>query len=309
MVITAATAATAASGNWEAQAEFQDYMSAVNPVMPAIGVAVFPESLYASGESRVIPLDLATALQTTYPCTTPNLLASFVRINAGEQVDLATPATSHMFYVIRGQGETQSDEFGAIAWKTGDLLTFPGVAQIRHLASADAALYWVCDSPLLQYLGVVPQKHRFSPVLYSQEKLDAALQEAREEHGQANRSGILLSNPNFPQTMTLTHTLWSLYNALPGGVTQKPHRHNSVALDYCVAAGPETYTLIGKELDEQGQIIDPIKAPWVPGTMFVTPPGYWHSHHNDSDVDAIVLPIQDAGLLTNMQLLDFQYVE
>ncbi|NJN30929.1 MAG: hypothetical protein HC824_11265 [Synechococcales cyanobacterium RM1_1_8] len=303
------TAATTAPRNWEAQAEFQDYMSAVNPVMPGIGVDVFPQSLYEAGESRVIPLDLAAALQTPYPCTTPNLLASFVRINASKQVDLATPATSHMFYVIRGRGETHSHEFGTIPWQAGDLLTYPGVEQLRHLASEDAALYWVCDAPLLQYLGVMPQKHRFSPVLYSREKLDAALQKAREEHGQANRSGILLSNPNFPQTRTLTHTLWSLYNSLPAGVTQKPHRHNSVALDYCVAAGADTYTLIGRELDDQGQIVDPVKALWVPGAMFVTPPGYWHSHHNNSDVDAVVLPIQDAGLLTNMQLLDFQYVE
>ncbi len=300
-------AAPRTSQRWEAQAEFQDYMSAVNPVMPEIGVEVFPQTLYAAGESRVIPLDLSGALQTPYPCTSPNLLASFVRINAGESVALATPATSHMFYVIRGRGETHS-EFGAIAWKTGDLLTLPGVGQIRHCASEDAALYWVCDSPLLQYLGVTPTKTRFEPVLYSRERLDAALQVARQEHGQANRSGVLLSNPHFPQTRTLTHTLWSLYNALPAGLTQKPHRHNSVALDYCVAAGPDTYTLIGRELDDNGQIIDPIKAPWIPGCLFVTPPGYWHSHHNESETDAIVLPIQDAGLLTHMQVLDFQFV-
>lgn len=41
----------------------------------------------------------------------------------------------------------------------------------------------------------------------------------------------------------------------------------------------------------------------------VSPPGYWHSHHNESDEDAIVLPIQDAGLLIHMQVLDFQYVQ
>lgn len=39
---------------------------------------------------------------------------------------------------------------------------------------------------------------------------------------------------------------------------------------------------------------------------FITPPGWWHSHHNDSDQDAIVLPIQDAGLVMNMQALDFK---
>ena len=28
------------------------------------------------------------------------------------------------------------------------------------------------------------------------------------------------------------------------------------------------------------------------GGTFVTPPGWWHSHHNDSDEDAWVLPMQ-----------------
>jgi gentisate 1,2-dioxygenase len=124
-----------------------------------------------------------------------------------------------------------------------------------------------------------------------------------------NRTGILLSNPNFPLTMTLTHTLWSLYNVLPKRVVQKPHRHNSIAIDYCVAAGENTYTMIGKNIDDEGNIINPIKAKWVAGSVFITPPGWWHSHHNESDEDAIVLPIQDAGLIMNMQILDFHHVK
>ncbi len=55
--------------------------------------------------------------------------------------------------------------------------------------------------------------------------------------------------------------------------------------------------------------IHQIKAMWEPGSAFVTPPGWWHSHHNDSDEDAIVLPIQDAGLIMNMQVLDFQFIK
>ena len=293
---------------WESQAQFHDYMSAVDPIMPEIGIEVFPYTLYASGESRVIPLDLSASLKTSYPCTSPNLLASFVRINAGDSLTLNTPATSHMFYVIRGQGETKS-EFGTLSWKAGDLFTMPSLGEWRHDADEETIMYWVCDAPLLGYLGVIPGAARFEPVLYTQERLNAELQQAREQHGTANRSGILLSTPNFSQTMTLTHTLWSLYNALPAGVVQKPHRHNSVALDYCVAAGPNTYTMIGKDIDDKGQIIDPVKAPWIPGSVFVTPPGYWHSHHNESDEDAIVLPIQDAGLLTNMQVLNFRYID
>lgn len=38
----------------------------------------------------------------------------------------------------------------------------------------------------------------------------------------------------------------------------------------------------------------------------VTPPGWWHSHHNTSTEDAWVLPLQDAGLYTYQRTLDIR---
>lgn len=292
---------------WEQQADFKEYMSAVNPNMPKIDVIDYPNTLHEQGETRIIPFDLSKQLNTDYPATSPNLMANYLRICKGDTLKTDAKVTSQMFYVIRGSGTTQMSH-GTINWKAGDLFTLPGLPDALHHASEDAAIYWVSDAPLLKYLGVEPSEERFKPVLYTKERLCKELAAVREEATGRNRTGILLSNPNFPKTMTLTHTLWSLYNALPAGVDQKAHRHNSIALDYCVTAGPNTYTLIGKEVDENGDIINPIKAMWKAGCVFITPPGYWHSHHNDSDEDAIVLPIQDAGLIMNMQVLDFQYI-
>lgn len=292
---------------WEQQADFKEYMSAVNPNMPKIDVIDYPNTLHEEGKTRIIPFDLSKQLNTDYPATSPNLMANYLRICKNETLKTDAKVTSQMFYVIRGAGKTQMSH-GTINWKAGDLFTLPGVPDALHHASEDTAIYWVSDAPLLKYLGVEPSEERFKPVLYTKERLCKELASVREEAKGKNRTGILLSNPNFPKTMTLTHTLWSLYNALPAGVDQKAHRHNSIALDYCVAAGPKTYTLIGKEVDENGDIINPIKAMWKAGCVFITPPGYWHSHHNDSDEDAIVLPIQDAGLIMNMQVLDFQYI-
>ena len=121
--------------------------------------------------------------------------------------------------------------------------------------------------------------------------------------------GILLGNKTTEaNTKTLTHTLWSLLNLLPAGQKQRPHRHNSVALDLCVSAAPKgVYTLMGPELDEEGWVKDPIRLDWATGACFVTPPGWWHSHHNDSGEDAWVLPLQDAGLHTHMRTLDIQF--
>ncbi len=293
---------------WELEAEFKEYMSAVNPTMPKIDVAFFPSDLHHSGETRLIPFDLSASLQTEYPASTPNLYAGYLRINAGESIKTEFKATSQMFFVISGQGTSEMNK-GTISWKTGDLFTLPSVGNVLHTSNQDSVLYWVNDEALMHYLGVVPTQAKFEPVLYTQEKITTALNAVRAESETRNRVGVLLSNPHFPKTMTLTNTLWSLYNILPKGVVQKPHRHNSIAIDHCVSADIETYTLIGKEINDNGDIIDPIKAMWTTGSTFITPPGWWHSHHNHSDKDAIVLPIQDAGLVMNMQILDFQLVK
>ena len=41
--------------------------------------------------------------------------------------------------------------------------------------------------------------------------------------------------------------------------------------------------------------------------MFVTPPGLWHSHYNESGGDAHLLPVQDAGLHTHLRTLDIHF--
>jgi hypothetical protein len=66
---------------------------------------------------------------------------------------------------------------------------------------------------------------------------------------------------------------------------------------------------MGKEIDADGIILDPIRCDWVPGAVFVTPTGWWHSHHNESDSVAWVLPIQDAGLYTYQRTLDIRFVD
>jgi gentisate 1,2-dioxygenase len=127
-----------------------------------------------------------------------------------------------------------------------------------------------------------------------------------------NRMGILLGNKiTEDSTKTLTHTLWSLLNVLPPHDAQRPHRHNSVALDLCVFAPPESeggvYTLMGPELDEEGWVKDPIRCEWKSGAVFVTPPGWWHSHHNETSTPSWVLPMQDAGLYTYQRTLDIRF--
>ncbi len=105
----------------------------------------------------------------------------------------------------------------------------------------------------------------------------------------------------------MTHTLWAMLGVLPAGRVQRPHRHQSVALDLITDCAPGCYTLVGSELDERGRIVDPVRVDWESAGAFVTPPGLWHSHHNESGRPAHLVPIQDAGLHTYLRSLDIRF--
>lgn len=296
-----------------------EYESAANPVLAEVPVEVFLAERHQAGPSGIVAFDTSQKLETANPATTPNLLASFIRIVVGETVVASAVCTSSIFYVLRGTGTLLVDG-ETMSWQSGDLLAMPGDVEVSlTCTSAEehdaAALYWVHDSPLLDYLGVVPVRRRIEPMRFDADRMKAAVEEIRHSPGSEhkNRVGILLASPAMAQTLTLSHTLWSLLNVLPHKPprnVQRPHRHNSVALDLCVSAPPgKCYTLMGRALDAQGNIIDPVKVVWSPGSCFITPPGWWHSHHNEGTEDAWVLPIQDAGLLTHQRVLDIRFVD
>ncbi len=294
---------------WTQQVVSWEYSAAATPDLNDVPIQPFPASLHEEGETRVIALDLSKELSTSYLATAPNLLANYIRINPNESIKTAVAATSEVFFVMRGSGRTETEE-GTVVWKQGDAFTLPCNQGMEHFADEDSALYWSHDAPLLQYLGVLPTKPQFKPAFYSKEYMRAEVEQLREIalREKRNRIGIILGNTACSQTKTMTHTMWSLFNLLPAGEVQKPHRHQSVALDLAVFSGPDTYTLIGKEVDANGHIINPVKAMWATNTVFVTPPGWWHSHHNESDEDGFVFPVQDAGLHTYMRTRDIQFI-
>ena len=254
-------------------------MSAANPDMAQVPVAFLTADLHQTGPTRIIPFDLSDKLKLKYRATSPNLMASFLRILPNESLSTNANATSQAFYVIRGSGSSHT-EFGEISWNDGDLFVVPATkSNISHSASKDSAIYWITDEPLLSYLGVSPDKQKFNITVFRKEKMLAEVEKISHQPGaeHRNRLGILLGNKiTEDNTLTLTHVLWSLLNMLPPKDAQRPHRHNSVALDLCVSA-PDSgvYTLMGPELDEQGWVKNPVRADWKSGAVFVTPPGWW----------------------------------
>ncbi|MDP9075003.1 MAG: cupin [Actinomycetota bacterium] len=299
--------------DWTGDARFFEYSEAADPVgdgiISAIPAVSFPAELHAGGPSRVIPLDLSGELGTPYPATSPALLASFVRINSGDELMLQPNASSQLLYCIRGRGHSRVGG-KSIHWNEGDFLTLPATTAATHVAVDTAVFYHVVDTPLLDYLGVVASAPRFQPTMFTAEAARAKLAEVASaaDADDKSRVSVLLNNKRFDQTRTATHTLWAMFGVLPAGKAQLPHRHQSVAIDLIVDCLPGCYTLLGDRLDpETCAIVDPIRVNWESGGAFVTPPGKWHSHHNETGRDAHLVPIQDAGLQTYLRALDIRF--
>lgn len=316
-----------AAEDWTGDARFYEYSAAADPIgtgaIPPVPVREFQPALHEGGGTRLVRLDLADELAVAYPATSPALLAAFVVLEPDDALETAPDATSELYYCLEGAGRTEfsrtasGDDLpatvptaGAICWARGDFWTLPAGSTCRHRAGPGRALlYRVTDAPLLAHLGVVPTAARFAPTHYPAADSLARLAEveAHPDAADRNRVSILLGNAAQPRTMTVTHTLWAMLGVLPAGRVQRPHRHQSVALDLITDCSPGCFTLVGREVDGAGDIVDPVRVEWCRQGAFVTPPGLWHSHHNESGRPAHLVPIQDAGLHTYLRSLDIRF--
>ena len=229
-------------------------------------------------------------------------------LEPAESVTTCPDATSELYHVLGGRagrmfesdagpaaGPAEAPSPGAPATSS----PCPPAAPAGTTAGtgARALLYRVTDAPLLAYLGVTPGPARFAPTRYDAATALARLAEV-EAHPDAatrNRVSILLGNAAQPQTLTVTHTLWAMLGVLPADRVQRPHRHQSVALDLITDCAPGCFTLVGREVDDRGAIVDPVRVDWETAGAFVTPPGLWHSHHNESGRPAQLVPDPGCG--------------
>jgi gentisate 1,2-dioxygenase len=294
----------------------EEYISAYEyekNVNPDLMLIPFYEKNINESEYGIDMIDFSNIFNVSYKSTTPNLLASFIKVENDGKIELNNiqynefNATSHLFYIIKGTASIYINDDEEKKIYSGDILISPCFTALSILNKGDEELliYYINDSPLINYLGSKAEKKLFKPAIYTNAFLLQQLNDLSNKKN--NRKGILLSNKDTEELgiNTITPVLWALYNELPPKTTQKPHKHNSVALDLCIKCSDSEniYTLIGDKLDENGNILNPTKVYWKEGSMFITPPGLWHSHNNDGDTYAYVLPIQDAGLLLYQRIL------
>jgi len=299
--------------DWTGDAHYFEYTKAANPVgsgqIPSVPLERFAAERHRDAGTGIIPFDVSTELGLEQgPATSPALCASFVRIEPGARVATAPVATSELYYVLSGSGFSAVNG-ELIRWATGDFFVLPAGSKSVHHGVEDTTFYWVTDEPLLRYLGVAPTHARFKPTSFPAARCNAELDAiANAPHAtDRNRLSVLLNTAPNSQTQTVTHVLWAMYGLLPVDAVQKPHRHQSVALDLIIDCQPGCYTLVGRSIDEHGAIVRPTRVDWQEGGAFITPPGLWHAHHNESGAPARLIPVQDAGLQTYLRSLDIRF--
>lgn len=295
-----------------------EYESNVNPPMKSIPIMT---KNVIDCNYGITFIDFSDIFNTPFKASSPNLLASFIKIQPNniftKEIEIednsSCNSSSNLFYIMKGDCEILlNNENESFILSSGDIFISPYFSSIKFVNESDKEdllIYYINDSPLLNYLGAKASLKTFKASVFSKDYLFTNLEELSNPDN--NRKGILLSNEDTEKigTNTITPVLWALLNELPPNCQQRPHKHNSVALDLCILANDNEniYTLIGDELDSNGNIINPKKIVWKTNEMFITPPGLWHSHHNIGNTVAYVLPIQDAGVLLYQRILGISF--
>ena len=64
------------------------------------------EAFATATTTSEILLDISEARDTTYPATTPLLLARYLRVRSSEKINLTRRASAEVLYVLRGHGRS-----------------------------------------------------------------------------------------------------------------------------------------------------------------------------------------------------------
>ena len=138
----------------EENVQIYEYVKAANPKISQIPVKVHRSTDYKKSRTSIIPFDLSNDLNTLYKATSPNLLASFIKIIENDELEIkSNNLSSQLFYIIEGYGKCNILNDGIINYYQGDMLVLSNI-NVTFRATTDTMIYWVNDSPLLNYLNL-----------------------------------------------------------------------------------------------------------------------------------------------------------
>ena len=271
------------------------------PVPDASFVDEPARALDPATPTGLIACDRSREMGCAFAATTPLVLARYARIRRGETLPARFEASGVVCYVIAGSGRsTSGDE--TIDWSAGDVFVLPGAVAQGHAAAADgdAVLWIVTNEPQLAFerlRGPAPGDAPTDPVHFTGDEIERQIDLLyRVGRGQdIAGSALIFSSTGQEAIRNVLPTLTVAMNSLPPGATQRPHRHNSVAVSL-VIQGERCHSLV-----------DGRRKDWSPWATTVTPATSVHSHHNGGERRAMFLIVQDGGLYYHTRALGFSF--
>ena len=291
----------------EARARYFNTGNAFNLRLPPVPEESFTlepaRALHPDTPTGLIACDRSSALGCHFPATTPLVLARYARIRAGEALNTNFAASGIIVYVIAGSGATLcADE--QIQWQPGDTMVFPGgmVQQHRATAAADAVLWMVTNEPQLAFEHLQPPRPGAAPTGMVHFPADEVLRQVQllYEVGRSDDiagSALIFSSVQQEASRNVLPTLTVAMNSLPPGKSQRPHRHNSVAVSLVIQGG------------QCHSIVDGRRKDWSQWATTITPATSVHSHHNAGSQTAMFLIVQDGGIYYHARALGFEFVD
>ncbi|WP_428486228.1 hypothetical protein [Rhodopila sp.] len=245
--------------------------------------------------------DLSQQLACPFPATTPLVLARYARIRAGDTLTTEFAASGIICYVIRGAGHTDSGS-ERITWNAGDLFILPGGPSYIHTAAADAVLWIVTNEPQLAFEHLRPPADGDAPTAIVHFTADEIARQIGllYEIGRTEEtagSALIFSSAQQEASRNILPTLTVAMNSLPGGKSQRPHIHNSVAVSLIIK-GTQCYS-----------VMDGRRKDWAQWATSITPPTAVHSHHNGGNEQAMFLIVQDGGIFYHARAMGFEFAE
>ncbi len=290
----------------EARGRFFNTGNAFNMQLPAVPDRIFAaepaQALDPATPTGLIPCDISAELACAFPATTPLVLAHYARIRGGESLGTDFVASGVIVYVIQGSGVTQCAGED-IVWDAGDLFILPGGEPATHVAGdADAVLWIVTNEPQLAFESLrapAPGQAPTDSVHYRAAEIARQIEllYAVGRNEQIAGSALIFSAERQEATRNILPTLTVAMNSLPGGVVQRPHRHNSVAVSLIIKG------------DRCFSVIDGKRKDWAPWATTITPPVAVHSHHNGGNEQALFLIVQDGGIYYHARAMGFEFAE
>ena len=290
----------------EARSRFFNTGNAFNMQLPPVPDRIFTveplRALDLATPTGLISCDISRELDCAFPATTPLILAHYARIRADETLSTDFDASGVIAYVIAGAGRTVCAGED-IAWQTGDLFILPGGEPATHTAGdADAVLWIVTNEPQLAFENLrapAPGDAPTEVVHYRGTEIARQIEMLYDigRNEQIAGSALIFSAERQEATRNILPTLTAAMNSLPGGVVQRPHRHNSVAVSLIIKG------------DRCFSVIDGQRKDWAQWATTITPPVSVHSHHNGGNEMAMFLIIQDGGIYYHARATGFEFCE